>query len=184
REIGTLAVVDNHAIDHPPVLLLVLGASDKCLLFIFGAHSRELARIHRSKAVPAAEILAVEEGYEARWELLPTFRASACYPHCSDQGQSRTQKDREPLVHGVYLSWLEQNGGRHLEDSEPVPICHGLIERPGHRHHHRLTSGRDQPAAHTTRDRRRLVNCYNHHEAIACCCAPNVRHFERRVRQS
>ena len=63
-EVGALAVVDDHAVLDPPVLLQVLGALLEGLGLLVGAHRRELARVHGLHAVPAGEVLAVEEGHE------------------------------------------------------------------------------------------------------------------------
>ena len=69
-EIGPLAVVLDHAVLDAPVLLHVLGTcGEKLGLFIRG-QGLELARIHGREAVPAGEVLAVEEGYKAVGKVL------------------------------------------------------------------------------------------------------------------
>ena len=65
-QVGALAVVDQLAVLDAPVLLGVLGPLGELLRPLLVAHGGELARVEVGHAVPAVEVLAVEQGGEAR----------------------------------------------------------------------------------------------------------------------
>ncbi len=125
-EIGSLAVVDDHAVVDAPVFLHVLRAVGECLGLLVGPQCLELAGVHGLQPVPAGEVLAVEQRDEAlgercRLHLLRRSTGSRGHDHARDQN------DRKSLVHHLNLSQRDQWSERALgRCGDAAPIIGGL----------------------------------------------------------